>query len=160
MAGADPAASPYAGQRDADIKALTPAELAGLLDGKGLGFAKSAELNGYPGPMHVLELRNELGLDDAQLAATQALFERMRNAARAEGTALVAAERHLDGLYATRTANEANVAEALRRIESRRARLRGIHLDAHLAQARLLAGHQIARYAELRGYAARAGHTH
>ena len=48
--------SPYAGQQTRAIKALSPEDLAGLLNGEGRGMAKAAELNGYPGPVHVLEL--------------------------------------------------------------------------------------------------------
>jgi hypothetical protein len=48
--------SPYAGQQTRAIKALSPEDLAGLLNGEGMGMAKAAELNGYPGPVHVLEL--------------------------------------------------------------------------------------------------------
>ena len=146
--------SPYVEQATADIKALTADEQASLLDGKGAGFAKAAELNGYPGPSHVIELATQLDLSAEQLAATRSLFERMRTAARAEGSALVEAERSLDRLYATRSATAESVTEQLRRIEQLRARLRGVHLNAHLEQAAILDAHQILRYAQLRGYAA------
>lgn len=154
--GADPhpQPSPYANQPSSDVKALTVDEQAALLDGKGIGFAKAAELNGYPGPMHVLELATQLELTPEQLASTRTLFERMRAAARADGAALVEAERELDRLYASRTATTRNVETQLARIESLRTRLRGIHLGAHLEQAALLSRHQVMRYAQLRGYGA------
>ena len=44
------AQSPYAGQESREIKSLSPAEVDGYLAGAGMGFAKAAELNGYPGP--------------------------------------------------------------------------------------------------------------
>jgi hypothetical protein len=146
--------SPYADQAASDIKALTADEQASLLDGKGAGFAKAAELNGYPGPLHVLELAEPLELTPEQLAKTRALFDRMRDAARVEGAALVEAERQLDRLYASRRATAENVTAQLARIEAGRARLRGVHLNAHLEQAALLSKHQIAQYAQLRGYGA------
>jgi hypothetical protein len=146
--------SPYADQAASDIKALSADEQASLLDGKGAGFAKAAELNGYPGPLHVLELAEPLELTPEQLARTRALFDRMRDAARIEGAALVAAERQLDRLYATRSATVENVDAQLATIEAGRARLRGVHLNAHLEQAALLSKQQIARYAQLRGYGA------
>jgi hypothetical protein len=105
--------------------------------------------------LHVLELASQLDLTAGQLADTQALFQRMQTAARAQGAALVEAERHLDHLYASRSATSKNVADQLARIEMLRARLRGIHLGAHLEQAALLDSHQVVRYARLRGYAAR-----
>lgn len=149
-----PQQSPYADQAASDIKALTAEEQSSLLDGKGAGFAKAAELNGYPGPLHVLELATQLDLSAEQLAETRTLFERMRTAARAAGAALVDAERNLDRLYATRSATAESVTDQLSRIEMLRARLRGVHLNAHLEQAAILDGHQILRYAQLRGYAA------
>jgi Spy/CpxP family protein refolding chaperone len=145
--------SPYAAQRDAEIKALGTEEQAALLAGKGMGFAKAAELNGYPGPTHVLELADELNLDAAQREKSRRLFERMRATAREAGAQLIEEERVLDSLYATRSATAAKVEAQLQRIESVRTRLRALHLDAHLEQAALLTASQVARYAELRGYA-------
>jgi Spy/CpxP family protein refolding chaperone len=149
---ATPGHSPHAGDESADIKALTADELAALLDGQGMGFARAAELNGYPGPRHVLDLASQLGLTAAQAARTRALFDRMREAARAEGARLVDAERALDRLYATRTATAEKVAEHLERIETIRARLRAVHLNAHLEQTAMLTAGQIERYSRLRGY--------
>ena len=144
--------SPYAGMEQADIKALSADERATLLEGKGMGFARAAELNGYPGPAHVLSLSAELGLSAQQIEYTRQLFERMQKQARADGAALIEAERRLDRLYASRTATVANVNRQLARIEAARAHLRGVHLNAHLEQTRLLNAAQVARYSELRGY--------
>jgi Spy/CpxP family protein refolding chaperone len=151
--------SPYAAHQDGPIKSLTPEEQSALLEGQGMGFAKAAELNGYPGPKHVLELADELALSAAQRDATQALFERMRAAARAGGAELLQAERALDALYSSRTATESLVKTQLGTIEALRARLRGVHLNAHLEQAALLTKHQSVQYAQLRGYRP-AGHRH
>jgi hypothetical protein len=54
-AAASPSVSPYAGQAGREIKALSREEVEGLLAGQGMGYAKAAELNRYPGPAHVLE---------------------------------------------------------------------------------------------------------
>jgi hypothetical protein len=147
------APSPYAAQIDEPLKALSAEEQSALLDGQGMGLAKAAELNGYPGPKHVLELAEQLALSDDQRRDSRALFERMRTAARREGAALIEAERALDRLYASRAATRERVDEQLHRIEAVRARLRGVHLDAHLEQAALLDPHQLHRYAMLRGHA-------
>ena len=48
--------SSYAGQQDREIKSLSAAELHDLAEGRGMGMAKAAELNHYPGPAHVIEL--------------------------------------------------------------------------------------------------------
>jgi hypothetical protein len=47
-----PQVSPYAGEQGRAIKALSQKEVSDLLDGAGMGYAKAAELNRYPGPMH------------------------------------------------------------------------------------------------------------
>jgi Spy/CpxP family protein refolding chaperone len=144
--------APYAGDAGNDIKALTAEEQAALRVGKGMGFAKAAELNGYPGPAHILELASELHLSDAQLDATRRLFARMQKAAQADGAALIEAERVLDRLYAKGIATAENVDAQLAQIEALRAHLRGVHLNAHLEQSALLTPDQRSRYRELRGY--------
>ena len=62
-------ASPYAGQQTREIKALSSTQTADLLAGKGMELAKAAELNGYPGPMHTLELATQLELSTEQKQA-------------------------------------------------------------------------------------------
>lgn len=151
--GATVAVSPYAAASGDDVKSLSADEQSALLAGRGMGMARPAELNGYPGPAHVLELATELKLDSEQLAGTRAIFERMQAAAKADGVALIEAERGLDALYVSRTATRQNVTEQLAKIEGVRVHLRGVHLDAHLEQSALLTPHQRMRYAELRGYA-------
>ena len=59
-------ASPYASLVDREIKALSAEQLANLREGRGMGLSLPAELNGYPGPKHVLELADGLGLTPAQ----------------------------------------------------------------------------------------------
>lgn len=144
--------SPYVGQETRGIKALSSDEVSGLLAGKGMGLAKSAELNGYPGPLHVLELSRELRLTDEQKSRTDTVFAAMQANAKALGQALVEEERRLDGLFAGKTATDEAIAISLRRIGELQAQLRTAHLQAHLAQARILTPEQVARYNELRGY--------
>ncbi len=144
--------SPYAGQQDRPIKALNADEQADLLDGKGMGLAKAAELNGYPGPRHVLELAEPLALSERQVEQTQALFDRMREDARRQGATLIEAERSLDTLYASHAATRERVDRQLAAIEQARTRLRATHLQAHLDQAALLTPAQLSEYSRLRGY--------
>jgi len=144
--------SPYAGQEARDIKALSPEEIADYLSGKGMGLAKAAELNGYPGPAHVLELGSQLGLTPEQRAATEALFQRMQHRAIALGKELVEAESTLDRLFASHTASSESVKESLTRIARLQGEIRQVHLDAHIEQATVLTAAQIATYARLRGY--------
>jgi hypothetical protein len=144
--------SPYSGQEAREIKALSESEIAGLLAGKGMGYAKAAELNGYPGPKHVLELADELHLSPEQQQQTQTVFARMEASAKALGSQLVDAERRLDLMFRQGTVTTDALAEALGQIGALQAELRGAHLQAHLEQFRILKQGQVARYMELRGY--------
>jgi Spy/CpxP family protein refolding chaperone len=145
--------SHYAGMESRDIKALSASDLEGLRAGRGMSLALAAELNGYPGPLHVLELADKLELSPSQRAATQALFERMKAAATAAGEAFISAERDLDRLFARKTATPQQLTEALLRVAQAQAQVRGAHLQAHLEQVRILTPEQVARYNRLRGYA-------
>lgn len=153
-------ATPYAGQQDRKIKALDPGFAKGLREGAGLGFAKSAELNGWPGPLHVLELANALNLSDAQLTQVTAIREDMLAKAIPLGEALIAAERRLEQLFDD-TPDRNDLEQATSEIGALRAQLRTVHLDAHLKTAPLLSRHQTMIYARERGYAdARSDHHH
>lgn len=147
-----PQSSTYAGQEARNIKSLSSEEIDAYLAGKGMGLAKAAELNGYAGPSHVLELASQLELTPQQRAETEALFTSMQKEASELGRSLVEQERKLDRLFATRSVDDASLATALHEIGITQARLRGAHLKAHLAQARILTPNQISRYAQLRGY--------
>jgi Spy/CpxP family protein refolding chaperone len=144
--------SPYLGQESREIKSLSREDVEAYLSGKGMGLAKAAELNGYPGPAHVLELAPQLALTPEQRARTQALFDSMQAKAIALGKALVEEERKLDRLFATKSVVPELLAKALGDIGALQARLRGAHLEAHLAQLQILTPAQTARYAGLRGY--------
>lgn len=149
--------SPYAGQQSRDIKALSSAEQADLLAGKGMGLAKAAELNGYPGPAHVLELATDLDLTAEQRARTQALWQSMDTRAKDVGRQVIDAERELDALFLSKQVTRERLTAQLDRIGALQAMLRAVHLDAHLEQARILTPEQAGRYAALRGYSAPAG---
>jgi len=145
--------SPYAGEEVRDIKALSAQEQRAWLEGQGLGLARAAELNGHPGPMHVLEHGQALELSAEQQARTHALMHRHKTEVRALGAELVAAERRLDELFRTRRATPDNVNELTATIGGLQARIRASHLNTHLEQTRLLRPEQVAAYDRLRGYA-------
>jgi Spy/CpxP family protein refolding chaperone len=141
-----PGHSPYSGMQSRDIKALSASDIEGIRAGRGMSLALAAELNGYPGPMHVLELADKLELAQTQRAATQELFQRMKAAAIAAGEEFVRAERQLDGLFAASSATQQQLTEALARVAQAQAKLRGTHLQAHLEQVRILTPEQVVRY--------------
>lgn len=152
--------SPYAGQQQRDIKALSAAETADYLQGKGMGFAKPAELNGYPGPMHVLELADRLNLTAEQRTTTRELLDRHKAEVRDLGKRYIEAETELDRGFASRSVNAQSLAAALGKSADLQRRIREAHLATHLKQTALLTSEQLDAYQRLRGYgdAAHAGH--
>lgn len=151
--------SPYEGQQTRAIKALSEGEVQGLLEGAGLGYARAAELNGYPGPRHVLDLADSLALKAEQARQIETIFSHMRDSALVLGRQLVEAERELDDVFSDGRASGPVVSaltEEIGRIESR---LRYTHLAAHLATADILSESQIEAYVKLRGYHDGADHS-
>lgn len=154
---------PYAGQETRDIKALSPQQVDDLRAGRGMGLALAAELNGYPGPMHVLELADRLSLDRVQKERIEVLLAAMRQEAIEAGERLIAAEAALDRQFAERRITEASLAEGTQAVAALQGELRATHLRYHLATVEILNPAQVARYSELRGYTGatgRDGHRH
>jgi Spy/CpxP family protein refolding chaperone len=149
---ASTSATPYAGQETRAIKALSVSETQDLLNGKGMGLAKAAELNGYPGPMHVLELAAPLQLSAQQREATEKLMLQHKATVRDLGAQLVDAERALDTAFASQNIDTAKITELTQRIGTLQATLRAEHLHTHLRQTALLQAPQITSYQSLRGY--------
>ena len=144
--------SAYAGLDARDIKALSEQRLADLQAGRGMGLALSAELNGYPGPLHVLELAEGLQLSPDQKHRIHNLYEAMKSEAIAAGAKLIAAERALDRLFAAGSITPGSLASLTQEIGARQGELRAVHLPYHLTTAAVLTPEQRRRYAELRGY--------
>lgn len=145
-------AAPYAGQRGREIKALSEAEVRAYLEGEGMGYAKAAELNRYPGPRHALDAARELRLSAEQEAAIARIHARMRAEAVRLGERVVALERGLDSLFAHRAADADLLRSRLQEWGRLQGELRAVHLVAHVETTRLLDPGQIERYVRLRGY--------
>jgi Spy/CpxP family protein refolding chaperone len=144
--------SPYAGQQARTIKALSPEEVAALLNAEGMGMAKAAELNGYPGPAHVLTLVKELKLTTAQQQQVQAIYDQMKAGAKPLGAELVQRERVLDQLFSKGEITFDRLVTETVAIAELQGRLRSVHLAAHLDTRRVLNPDQIILYERLRGY--------
>jgi len=145
-------AKPYAGLQNRFIKALSDEKMADLRAGRGMGYAIAAELNGYPGPAHVLELSDKLELSDAQRVRIQALWTQMQSEAVPLGSRLIDQESALDRLFATHTVSADNLATSTQGIAATDAALRATHLKFHLSTREILTPAQVQRYSELRGY--------
>lgn len=145
------ASSPNDPPGESGVRTLARAEVDGLLLGKGMGMAAAAEINGYPGPAHVLELKNELGLTADQRFATSRLVGLVQGQSRALGQRIVSAEKRLDEVMAEGDASGSEVRGHIQAIASLRAQLRFAHMNAHLEQKKILTPEQVRRYYELRG---------
>jgi Spy/CpxP family protein refolding chaperone len=147
-------------QKIQTIKALSAEEIQGYLAGHGMGLAKAAELNHYPGPKHVLELAGQLKLSSEQRLQTQNVFEEMLSEAVRLGRIYIAKEKMLDSLFAAAQMDERQLRTLVSEIERIRGELRLVHLKAHLAMKAILSEKQIAEYDRLRGYSNSQGEKH
>ncbi|MEM8741110.1 MAG: hypothetical protein AAGE13_06385 [Pseudomonadota bacterium] len=145
--------TPYAGLETRSIKSLSDADITELRRGGGWGLALPAELNGKPGPAHVLELKDDLGLSPSQVARVKEIFEEMQREAILAGDRLIAAEAALSAAFEGEVPEPDQLQALVRAAEEVRAELRYIHLSRHLATSPLLSPEQIAAYRVLRGYA-------
>jgi Spy/CpxP family protein refolding chaperone len=145
------------------VKTVSADEAQGLLKGEGMGMAKAAELNHYPGPRHVLQLATDLHLTPGQTAATQALFDSMHQTAVSLGEEILAREKTLDELFAGGQPSAEEVSAQVSQIAVLEGRLRAAHLLTHLKQRQLLQPEQVAAYDKLRhgpGAGGEHSHTH
>lgn len=143
---------PYAGMHTREVKSLSPSQLDDLRQGRGMGLALPAELNGYPGPAHVLELADKLSLSTQQRERMQSLFSAMKAEAIPLGEALIAQETELDRQFASRSVTPVTLAAMTQTIGGTQGALRAAHLKYHLSTLEALTPEQLQQYAKLRGY--------
>jgi hypothetical protein len=146
------AQTPYAGMQARPIKALSEQQIADLGAGRGMGMALAAELNGYPGPSHVLELADKLELTADQRVRIQTLFDSMKAEALPIGAVLLEQEAELDKQFSGHTVTPESLKASTAAAATTQGELRQTHLKYHLSTAALLSPVQMQRYAELRGY--------
>ena len=158
------AQSSYSGMETRQIRALSEEQIAAYTNGEGMGLALAAELNGYPGPKHVLDLGDSLDLSEEQRSAIEAVWTTMRDEAVALGRQIVDAEQRLDRELREGSVDVTAIEERLTRIGELNGRLRFAHIRAHFVTAELLTGDQRTKYGRLRGYGAEdsssTGHAH
>ena len=151
-ATATSAQTPYAGMQTRSIKALSEQQVADLGAGRGMGLALAAELNGYPGPSHVLEFADKLELSGDQRASIQRLFDSMKAEAVPVGARLIKQEADLDKQFAGRTVTPESLKASIAAVAKTQGELRETHLKYHLSTVDVLSPDQMKHYAELRGY--------
>jgi len=146
------AQTPYAEMQGRSIKALSDQQIADLNTGRGMGLALAAELNGYPGPSHVLELADKLELSAEQRASVQRLFDSMKAEAMPLGSKLIEQEAELDRQFASRAVTPESLKASTAAVAATQGTLRETHLKYHLSTGSILTQAQMTKYAELRGY--------
>ena len=144
--------SRYPEYQSREIKALSPDEIESLHSGEGMGMALAAELNGFPGPRHVMELADELDLTQTQAQEVEHIFEAMNKHAIALGRHVVHLEKRLDHEFIQQSITPGELDSLALEIASFRGRLRAVHLRAHVQTFGLLTEPQRALYGRLRGY--------
>ena len=144
--------SKYAGEEKREIKSLSAIDIEELQNGKGWGLAKAAELNGVPGPVHLLEMKEEIDLSAEQIRAIEDIYMKMKQEAVPLGLELIELERELDNHFANGTIRDELLRQILQKISQVHGQLRYIHLSAHLKTPDILKSEQIALYNKLRGY--------
>lgn len=154
------APSPYVGEQTREIKALSSGDIDNLRAGHGMGLARPAELNSYPGPRHVLDSAVELQLTADQIAALMREFDSMKAAAIPVGEKIIARETALDNLFTSKHATAESVRALTVEIGELQGELRAVHLNAHVATVAILTATQVAHYNQLRGYTSGAPVVH
>ena len=144
--------SEYVGQEQRTIKSLSEKDVEELKAGKGWGFAKAAELNGIPGPLHLLEMKEEIVLTEEQIKKIKVIFKAMKAEAITFGNELVSAEKKLNIFFAEQKNDQDELKEMLMDISEITGELRFVHLNAHLKSLKILTKAQVNLYNELRGY--------
>jgi Spy/CpxP family protein refolding chaperone len=119
-------------------------------DGRGFGLAFAADQNGYPGPMHVLELKDRLALTADQETKARALMHAMFAESRPKSRRLLEAEAALRRLFAAGSADDAAVRAAVADVERARSEVRLVHLLTHLKARDILTAEQRRIYHEAR----------
>jgi len=144
--------SKYIGEEVREIKSLSEDDVNSLLQGKGWGFAKAAELNGVPGPLHLLQMKNEIALKQSQIKNIKSVFNRMNLSAKEVGKQFVLSEKELNLAFFKRKISKEHLQKMLEKNGRLRTELRFIHLSAHLDMLDYLSEKQINQYNKLRGY--------
>lgn len=144
--------SKYAGEETRDIKSLSASDIEELRKGGGWGLAKPAELNGVPGPSHLLDMKNDIPLSNAQVEAITAIYNQMKKQAIQQGEQLIALERILDHKFRSGSVEPKSLRSILEDIARVRMELRYTHLVSHLQTPKILSAIQISKYNSLRGY--------
>ena len=149
--------SKYSKEETREIKSLSDLDIKSLKEGTGDAFgglAILAELNGYPGPRHVLDLADELQLTNGQRENITMLYNRMKTEAIDIGQEIISIESIANEKFDNGTITDEDLRELLLLSAQNYGNLRYVHLSTHLKMMDMLSSEQIDLYNSLRGYSA------
>jgi Spy/CpxP family protein refolding chaperone len=135
------------------IKPISEYNLPGVGKGEGAGSGEAAELNGYPGPAHVIQMAANLGLDDRQIGAVKAIHEEMLQAVRAIAGEVKERQHELDALFESGTVTVAALEKATSAVSEAQGRLHFVHFRAHLKTREVLTPSQISTFKQIQAQA-------
>ncbi|WP_170470162.1 hypothetical protein [Ruegeria arenilitoris] len=144
--------SAYAGEETRLIKSLSEQDLEEIARGGGWGLARAAELNGVPGPMHLLEIADQIGLTEEQRHEIELIRAQMQADAIQAGEHFIEMEQALDLAFQQGVPTAETLERLVMQAGAARAALRLVHLNAHLLTLTLLTDAQVSQYSVLRGY--------
>lgn len=121
-----------------------------LLNGEGAGQGFFAELHGYPGPKHVLDMAKDLQLTEDQKRILQTIYEDMLGRAKELGHSIVNIEEEFDAAFAQGLVTVKSIQDDAEEIGRLRGKLRAVHLVAHAKTQKVLTANQLSLYKKLR----------
>ncbi len=150
-----PILSPYTAEQNRTIKSLSDMDILSLQSGTGDaygGLAKPAELNGYPGPRHVLDLAPALSMTLEQQKNIEVIYTDMKSHAIPIGLEIIKIEKQIENSFANNTITNQSLQMLLDRSSNLYGQLRYDHLSSHLKVIDILTPQQVSIYNEIRGY--------
>jgi hypothetical protein len=152
--------SPYVDEEFRDLKSFSDNDIQAISSGQGWGLAKPAELNGVPGPAHVLELKSKLNLTEQQIKSIESVWQEMNSSAITAGQEYLLAEEKIEQYFRIKNNDIETLNDLLAQSAKSHSKLREIHLTAHIKMLPLLNKNQIKHYSMLRGYSSETDHKH
>ena len=147
--------SKYIGQENEIIKSLSSEDIESLETGTGDAFGsmtKLAELNGHPGPRHILDLGKELGLTTVEKEYIIIIYNDMKREALISGQEILQIEKTANKLFANKSISDSELQRLIIKSAENYGKLRYIHLTTHLKIMDILSQEQIILYNTLRDY--------
>ena len=125
---------------------LTKEEVNAYLTGGSLDFVRVANINHFPSPKRVMQIKGLLNLNRAQDNRTTISYKLMRKYAIKTGRKIVRKESQLNHLFQQADVDLSAVKKLVHELAILKGELRFIHLKARVSQKNYLTNEQISTY--------------